>query len=83
MTMKNDPEKVNVGYVKERFSAYVTKAEKGKSILVCRRNRPVAALVPASEPDVRNRTKLGSARGSVKVKGDLTEPAISDKDWNL
>jgi antitoxin (DNA-binding transcriptional repressor) of toxin-antitoxin stability system len=82
MTMNENIEKVNVGYVKERFSAYVTQAEKGKSILVCRRNRPVAALVPASGSFVPNKTKLGSARGSVKVRDDLTEPAIPKGDWN-
>jgi len=79
----DDTEKVNVGMVKEHFSAYVAKAEKGRSTIVCRRNRPVAQLVPVEPAHSENRTRLGSAGGSVVVKCDLTEPAIDATDWNM
>lgn len=67
-------EKANIGQVKEQFSAYVTKAEKGADILICRRNRPVVQMTQAKQSPAVNRTRLGSAKGSVLVKGDLTEP---------
>ena len=74
-------EKANIGQVKERLSAYVTMAERGMTIQVCRRNRPVAKLVRTETGAVRNRTRLGSAPGSVTIKCDLTAPAIAGKDW--
>jgi antitoxin (DNA-binding transcriptional repressor) of toxin-antitoxin stability system len=78
-----DTEKANVGMVKEHFSAYVTKAERGKPTTICRRNRPVAELIPVTRTPEVNRTHVGSARGSVVVHCDLTEPAMDPSDWNM
>ena len=84
MDMKyEDAQKANVGMVKEHFSAYVAKAERGESTTICRRNRPVAELVPVTNVPAANRTRLGSARGSVAVHCDLTEPAMKPSDWNM
>jgi antitoxin (DNA-binding transcriptional repressor) of toxin-antitoxin stability system len=74
--------RANIGQVKERLSAYVTMVEQGVTVEVCRRNRPVAALVRAGAGPVRNRTRLGSAPGSVTVACDLTAPAMPEKDWD-
>ena len=83
MTMKAAKiEKANIGAVKEHFSAYVTLAERGTTIHVCRRNRPVAELVRLENGTAKNRTRLGSDPGSVTVKCDLTAPAIPEKDWD-
>ncbi len=76
-------EKANIGMVKEHFSAYVTKAEHGESTVICRRNRPVAEIVPVKRIPDSNRTRLGSARGSVVVKCDLNAPAIDVTDWDM
>ena len=78
-----ESEKVNVGLVKEHFSAYVAKAEKGQPTIVCRRNRPVAELVPVQFTSSSNGTRLSSARGSVVVECDLLEPAMDETDWNM
>ena len=75
-------EKVNIGKVKERLSAYVTMVEHGLTVQVCRRNRPVATLVRTATGTTRNLTRLGSFRGSVTVTCDLTAPAIPEKDWD-
>lgn len=84
IVMKEDNiERVNVGMVKEHLSSYVTRVEKGERIMVCRRNRPVAELVPAKGAFSRNRTRLGSATGSVVVKCDLTAPVVVDSDWEM
>lgn len=72
----------NVGQVKEQLSAYVTEAEKGGRVVICRRNRPVAQIVPIDVEPSENLTRLGSAKGSVEVLCDLTEPAIRD-DWDM
>lgn len=82
MVMKEyNTERVNIAQVKERLGAYVTMVEHGMTIQVCRRNRPVATLVRADAGSVRNRTRLGSAPGSVVVACDLTAPAIPENDW--
>lgn len=82
MVMKEyDIERANIAQVKESLSAYVAMAEKGKKVLVCRRNKPVAELVAVDVHDAPNRTRLGSAAGSVTVKCDLTEPAMDEGDW--
>jgi prevent-host-death family protein len=82
--MKNENiEKANVAKVKEHLSAYVAKAEKGEKVVICRRNRPVAELVPINEPPASNMTKLGSAEGSITIKSDLTEPVINKVDWDM
>jgi antitoxin (DNA-binding transcriptional repressor) of toxin-antitoxin stability system len=76
-------EKANIGMVKEHFSAYVTLVEQGTTVQVCRRNRPVAELVPLEEGNIRNRTRLGSDPGSVISKCDLTAPAIPETEWDM
>jgi prevent-host-death family protein len=79
-----ETEKANVGRVKEHLSAYITRVEKGEKVVICRRNRPVAELVPIKDvAREANRTALGSAMGSVKVKCDLTEPAMDDGSWEM
>lgn len=80
---KTKTENANVGRVKEHLSAYLAKVEEGTKIVVCRRNRPVAEIVPASSAPCENRTRLGSAKGSVVVKCDLTAPATDESDWDM
>lgn len=80
----HEAEKVNVGKVKEHFSSYVAKVEKGERVIVCRRNRPVAELVSIQGgAKETNQTNLGSARGSVTVKCDLTQPVMDEGDWEM
>lgn len=79
----NTTENVNLAKVKEHLSAYVTMAARGKTVVVCRRNKPVAKLVGTEELPARNRTRLGSAPGSVVIKGDVTAPAMDAKDWDV
>jgi prevent-host-death family protein len=74
---------INLAKVKERFSTYIAEVEKGKTVVICKHNRPVARLVPVEDPRTGNRTKLGSARGTVAVNCDLTEPVIDDGDWEI
>jgi antitoxin (DNA-binding transcriptional repressor) of toxin-antitoxin stability system len=75
--------RANLAQVNEHLSAYVTRAEHGDTVIVCRRNRPVAELVAVGGPPPENETKPGSAEESVVVKCDLTEPAIRENDWSV
>lgn len=81
MTQDNTS-RANLAKVKEHLSEYVARVEQGESIVICRHNRPVVRMVASDENTaVRNRTRLGSAKGSVKVKCDLTAPALPESDW--
>jgi len=46
--------------------------EQGEEIQVCRRNVPVAKVVPASPRTRKNRTELGCGRESGRIVGDIT-----------
>lgn len=81
--MNRDKKRASIGQVKEHLSAYLTQTERGKTIVVCCRNRPVADRVGTQPAPSRNRTRWGSAPGSVIVKRDQTEPALSERDWDL
>lgn len=51
----------------------------GETILITKRGKAVARLVPAKEPPKRF---LGRLRGKVRVEGKITDPAIPPDDWN-
>jgi prevent-host-death family protein len=74
---------VNIAQVKEQLSSYLTAVESGEEIVVCRRNRPVAHIVPVDSGPLENRMRLGSAKGSVHVHCDLTAPAMKESDWGM
>jgi prevent-host-death family protein len=54
------PKQVNIADAKAQFSDLVEQAEKGRSIIIARRGRPVAKLVPLTEK--RRKIKPGFAR---------------------
>jgi antitoxin (DNA-binding transcriptional repressor) of toxin-antitoxin stability system len=69
MTMK----RVNTHEVKANLSRFLEEVERGASILVCRRNVPIAELRPvASRP--RGPRPLGLGRGRFRVPESFFEP---------
>lgn len=73
----------NIAEVKNHFSHFVALAEEGETIQLCRRNVPVARLVPMVPGHRKNRTVLGCGAGTVQIRGDLTEPAIAADEWDM
>lgn len=76
---------INVSEAKARFSALVEEVEKGEIVTLCKRNVPVARIVPSRAPEgeLRHKTRIGWAKGKVQAHGDLTEPAIADDAWEM
>jgi prevent-host-death family protein len=76
---------VNVAELKDRLSELLALVEKGKEIIICRRNVPLARMGPikrsASKPT--NGSHRGCMKGTVKILGDLTEPLIPETDWEM
>ncbi len=73
----------NIAEFKNNLSKFIAIVEKGETVKICRRNIPIAQMIPISPESKRNRTRLGCGRGSVEVKGDLTAPMIPLEDWEM
>ena len=73
----------NIGQLKDNLSKFLRFVEKGEAIAICKRNIPIALLVPHGPRKTGNRTKLGCGIGTVHIKEDLTEPMISEDSWEM
>lgn len=71
---------VNVAELKDHLSEHLDAVENGEEIVICRRNIPFARIT--AMPLRRNRTQLGFDRGRIKIKGDITGPALPASGWN-
>ncbi len=49
-------------------------AATGEELIITKRGKPVARLVPAKE---ERRSLLGCTKGSIKILGDIIEPALN------
>ncbi len=78
-----DMKEANIGEFKDRLSKYLSIVEKGEEVKICKRNIPIAHLVPYNQKKKMNQTKLGCGKGTVKIKADLTEPMIPVESWEM
>ncbi len=76
---------VNVAELKNRLPEFLALVEAGGEVVVCRRNVPVARFerVTGGNGKHTNRSKLGSMKGTVKIRGDLTDPLIPEDEWEM
>ena len=85
---------LNIYEIKSKFSEYAKQVLKGKSFIIAIRNKPFAKIVPLNEvqnehnveglsPRDKHKPIPGSARGSVKINGDLTEEFIPEDLWEM
>jgi antitoxin (DNA-binding transcriptional repressor) of toxin-antitoxin stability system len=74
---------VNIGELKDNLSKFINFVEQGEVIQICKRNIPIALLVPHGSQKKPNRTQLGCGIGTLQVKGDLTEPLIPEESWEM
>ncbi len=65
--------KLNIHEAKTHLSRYLARLEKGETIVLCRRNRPIAEIraIPAAPKKPR---PLGLAKGTVKIAPSFFEP---------
>jgi prevent-host-death family protein len=73
--------KLNIHEVKNQFSKYIDLVESGATIVVCKRNIPVAEIRPIEKTEKRVPI-LGSAAGKGKLAKNLREP-IADAELRL
>jgi antitoxin (DNA-binding transcriptional repressor) of toxin-antitoxin stability system len=69
--------RLNVHEAKAHLSYYLQKLKRGETILLCRRNVPIAEIRPLP---TRRKTKrqIGLAKGKFKVDRKFFEPLPSD-----
>lgn len=78
----SDMESINAASFKATCLALLDKVERtGKPILVTKRGKPVAELVPVGPPG--RRRILGCMAGTAKIVGDIVSPAVPESDWDV
>lgn len=68
--------RVNLAEAKAKLSAYVNRVEEGQTVVICRRNVPVAELRPVTQPSADQRP-VGIDRG-MEIPDSFFEPLPSD-----
>jgi antitoxin (DNA-binding transcriptional repressor) of toxin-antitoxin stability system len=69
--------KLNLDEAKTRLSYYLRKLRQGETILLCRRNVPIAEIRPLP-PRRKTKRSIGSAKGKFKVNAKFFEPLPAD-----
>ena len=72
MTMK-----VNLNEIKAQLSKYVGLVESGKTVVICKRNIPVAEIRPIPKLK-QGKPVLGSAAGTFVIPSGFFEPLPAD-----
>jgi len=70
--------KVNVYEAKTHLSRYLDEAAAGNRVIICRRNVPVAELLPLQQTPLREPRSIGLGRGLVKIDERFFEPLPDD-----
>ena len=73
----------NIAELRNKLSKILSYVEKGERVQICKRNMPIAQIVPIDNTLHRNKTRLGCGLGSVQIKYDLTEPMIPKDNWEM
>ena len=72
---------VNMSEARKRLSELVRAAERGKSVVIRRRGKEVARIVPAGRRPLRQLPDLSAFRASIKIKGKgLSETVVAMRD---
>lgn len=69
--------KLNVHEAKTHLSRYLDKLERGETILLCKRNIPIAEIRPLPKRRKAKRP-IGLAKGQFKVPPEFFEPLPDD-----
>lgn len=61
--------RINVRQAREKLSELLDEAERGESVIIERRGRPVARLVPAGRRTTAKFPDLSEFRAGIRIKG--------------
>jgi antitoxin (DNA-binding transcriptional repressor) of toxin-antitoxin stability system len=71
--------RLNIHEAKTHLSKYLAKLKQGETILLCKRNVPIAEIRPVAQPP-RGKRPVGLYKGKFKVPASFLEPL---PDWLL
>ena len=72
---------INMKEARKRLSELVSAAESGESVVITRRGRKVARIVPPERKRLKRLPDLTAFRASIKVKGrSLTDELIAMRE---
>lgn len=69
--------KLNIHEAKTHLSRYLSKLKEGETILLCKRNTPIAEIRPIEQPPQKARP-VGLAKNVFKVPRSFFEPLPDD-----
>lgn len=74
---------INVHEAKTRLSELLDRVERGETVVIARRNKPVAELRPIAAGRRGKRRPLGLAKGKIRIAPDAFAPMSEDElaDW--
>lgn len=72
--------KLNINEIKTQFSKYIEMVEAGDTVVVCKRNVPVAEIRPLEKKKLR-KPIFGSARGLGSIPADFDDPLPDEHLW--
>lgn len=73
-------EMVNIHAAKAQLSEYLSKVERGETVIIARRNKPIAELRPISASILTKKSRpMGLAKGKIHWVEDTFAP-LSDAD---
>ena len=78
VTYYMDMIRTNIHTLKAHLSEFLKETQKGETVLVCKRNIPLAKIVPVSEHQ-RTPRSIGLAKGEFSVPRDFNDPLEDDE----
>lgn len=69
--------RLNIHEAKTHLSEYLARLQKGETIILCRRNVPIAEIRPIKAP-VRGKRPIGLAKGKITIHKGFFEPLPDD-----
>ena len=70
--------KLNIHEAKTHLSKYLAGLRQGETIVLCRRNTPIAEIRALAKPARRARRTLGLGKGTVKIRKSFFDPLPAD-----
>jgi antitoxin (DNA-binding transcriptional repressor) of toxin-antitoxin stability system len=69
--------KLNINQAKTHLSGYLARLRRGETIVLCKRNTPIAEIRPLPQPRTRKRP-IGLAAGEFAIPASFFEPLPAD-----
>ena len=72
---------MKVGEFRDRASELIRRASGGETIVILKRDREVAKIVPLAAKTGHARGLIGWLAGTARIRGDVQSPIASPEDW--